>query len=117
MLAIEAERVTKVYKSSVRAALEAVSLQVEAGKVFTLLGRNGAGKTTFVRMCATQLMPTSGSIRVLGCDVMRQAKDIRNVISVVPQEGRPLRALTPWDHVYNWLRIRGESKQAAKEKT
>jgi ABC-2 type transport system ATP-binding protein len=117
LLAIEAERVTKVYKSSGRAALEAVSLQVEAGKVFTLLGRNGAGKTTFVRMCATQLMPTSGSIRVLGCDVVRQAKDIRNVISVVPQEGRPLRALTPWDHVYNWLRIRGESKQAAKEKT
>ena len=117
MLAIEAERVTKVYKSSGRAALEAVSLQVEVGKVFTLLGRNGAGKTTFVRMCATQLMPTSGSIRVLGHDVVRQAKEIRDVISVVPQEGRPLRALTPWDHVYNWLRIRGEGKQAAKEKT
>lgn len=117
MLAIEAERVTKVYKSSGRAALEGVSLQVEAGKVFTLLGRNGAGKTTFVRMCATQLMPTSGSIKVLGYDIVRQAKDIRDVISVVPQEGRPLRALTPWDHVYNWLRIRGEGKQAAKEKT
>ncbi|HEV8387310.1 MAG TPA: ABC transporter ATP-binding protein, partial [Nitrososphaera sp.] len=41
----------------------------------------------------------------------------RNLVSVVPQEGRPLRALTPWDHVYNWLQIRGESRQIAKEKT
>jgi ABC-2 type transport system ATP-binding protein len=35
----------------------------------------------------------------------------------VPQEGRPLRALTSWDHVYNWLQIRGEGKQTAREKT
>ena len=117
LLAIEAERVTKVYRGSSRPALEGVSLRVEEGSVFTLLGRNGAGKTTFVRMCATQLLPTSGSIRVLGHDVVSQAKQVRDVISVVPQEGRPLRALTPWDHVYNWLQIRGESKQAAKEKS
>jgi ABC-2 type transport system ATP-binding protein len=117
LLAIDAERVTKIYKGTSRPALEGVSLKVEAGNVFTLLGRNGAGKTTFVRMCATQLMPTSGRISVLGYDAVRQAKEIRNVISVVPQEGRPLRALTPWDHVYNWLQIRGESKQRAREKT
>jgi ABC-2 type transport system ATP-binding protein len=68
-------------------------------------------------MCATQLAPTTGSISVLGYDVTRQARQIRDLVSVVPQEGRPLRALTSWDHVYNWLRIRGESKQAAREKT
>ena len=67
-------------------------------------------------MCASQLMPTSGSISVLGFDVVRQAGQVRELISVVPQEGRPLRALTPWDHVYNWLRIRGESKIRAHEK-
>jgi ABC-2 type transport system ATP-binding protein len=117
LLAIEAERVTRVYRGSSRPALEEVSLRVDEGSVFTLLGRNGAGKTTFVRMCATQLMPTSGSIRVLGHDVVSQAHKVRGVISVVPQEGRPLRALTPWDHVYNWLKIRGEGKQAAREKT
>jgi ABC-2 type transport system ATP-binding protein len=117
MLAIEAADVTKIYKGASQAALSDVSLKVEAGRVFTLLGRNGAGKTTFVRMCATQLMPTAGSISVLGYDVTKQARQIRGLISVVPQEGRPLRALTSWDHVYNWLQIRGESKQAAKEKT
>ncbi|HVX02818.1 MAG TPA: ABC transporter ATP-binding protein [Nitrososphaera sp.] len=117
MFAIEAERITKLYKGSSRPALSDVSLKVESGRVFTLLGRNGAGKTTFVRICATQLMPTSGSVRVLGYDVARQAKELRYLVSIVPQEGRPLRALTPWDHVYNWLQIRGESKVSARDKT
>jgi ABC-2 type transport system ATP-binding protein len=117
VLAIEAIGVTKIYSGTQHAALSDVSLEVDAGKIFTLLGRNGAGKTTFVRMCATQLAPTAGTIKVLGYDVMKEAKHVRNLISIVPQEGRPLRALTSWDHVYNWLRIRGEGKQAAGEKT
>ena len=117
MIAIEAAGVTKVYKGARQASLSDVSLKAEAGSVFTLLGRNGAGKTTFVRMCATQLTPTAGTIRVLGHDVIKEAKQVRNLISIVPQEGRPLRALTSFDHVYNWLQIRGEDKKAAKEKT
>ena len=54
---------------------------------------------------------------MLGYDVLKEADKVRKLISIVPQEGRPLRALTPWDHVYNWLQIRGERKQVAKEKT
>ncbi|MGZ5484495.1 MAG: ABC transporter ATP-binding protein, partial [Nitrososphaeraceae archaeon] len=98
-------------------ALYNISLKIEQGQIFTLLGRNGAGKTTFVRICATQLLPTSGTLKVSGYDVISQAENIRKFISVVPQEGRPLRALTPWDHVYNWLKIRGEEKSIAKIKT
>jgi ABC-2 type transport system ATP-binding protein len=52
----------------------------------------------------------------LGYDVIKEADKVRRLISIVPQEGRPLRALTPWDHVYNWLQIRGEKKQVAREK-
>jgi len=117
VLAIEAERIRKVYKGSIRPALSDMTLKVDSGRVFTLLGRNGAGKTTFVRICATQLMPTSGAVRVLGHDVIKHAKDVRELVSIVPQEGRPLRALTPWDHVYNWLQIRGESKESARNRT
>ncbi len=117
MLAIDAAGVTKNYRGSSVPALANVSLKVETGKVFTLLGRNGAGKTTFVRLCATQLAPTSGTIEILGYDVSRHAREIREIISVVPQEGRPLRALTPWDHVYNWVRIRGEDKNVARDKS
>jgi len=117
MLAISAEGVSKRYKGLSQTALCNVSLAAESGQIYTLLGRNGAGKTTFVRICATQLMPTEGKIQVLGYDVIKEADKVRKLISIVPQEGRPLRALTAWDHVYNWLQIRGEKKQIAKEKT
>ena len=117
MLAISAEGVSKRYKGLSHTALCNVSLAAESGQIYTLLGRNGAGKTTFVRICATQLMPTEGRIQVLGYDIIKEADKVRKLISIVPQEGRPLRALTAWDHVYNWLQIRGEKKQIAKEKT
>jgi ABC-2 type transport system ATP-binding protein len=114
---IEAYNLSKIYKGTHVPALDNISLKIEQGQIFTLLGSNGAGKTTFVRICATQLLPTSGTLKVLGYDVISQAENIRRFISVVPQEGRPLRALTPWDHVYNWLKIRGEEKFIAKIKT
>src|ERR687898_9526 len=117
MLAISADGVSKRYKGLSQTALSNVSLSAESGQIYTLLGRNGAGKTTFVRICATQLLPTQGRIQVLGYDAIKEADKVRRLISIVPQEGRPLRALTPWDHVYNWLQIRGEKKQVAREKT
>src|SRR5918996_2696652 len=116
MLAISADGVSKRYKGLSQTALSNVSLNAERGQIYTLLGRNGAGKTTFVRICATQLMPTKGRIFVLGHDIVKYPDRVRNQISAIPQEGRPLRALTPWDHVYNWLRIRGESSDIANEK-
>jgi ABC-2 type transport system ATP-binding protein len=116
MPVIEAVKVSKIYKGSRNMALNNLSLSIDHGNIFTLLGRNGAGKTTFIRICATQLMPSTGTVTVLGYDILKESNKIRNLVSVVPQEGRPLRALTPWDHVYNWLKIRGEDKKTAREK-
>jgi ABC-2 type transport system ATP-binding protein len=117
MVAIESFNVSKIYKNSNKKALDDISLQIEEGKISTLLGRNGAGKTTFIRICSTQMLPTSGKVLVFGDDILMSPEKIRPKISIVPQEGRPLRALTPWDHSYNWLRIRGEKKESASQKT
>lgn len=117
MSAVEAVKVTKKYKRSVSFAIKDISLEIEPGRIFTLLGRNGAGKTTFVRICATQLLPTSGTIKIFDHDLINDTEKIRDYISIVPQEGRPLRALTPWDHVYYWLRIRGINKNESSTRT
>src|SRR6266540_1963252 len=117
MVVIETENLSKTYKKAANMALSNITLKVEDGKIFTLLGRNGAGKTTLVRICATQLLPSSGSAQVLGFDIISEPDKIRNRITVVPQEGRPLRALTPWDHVYNWLRLHGLDKNEARKRS
>ena len=72
MLALVAAGVSKVYKHSIYAALKNMSLSVNRGEIFTLLGRNGAGKTTFVRICATQLLPSAGTVNILGYDVLKR---------------------------------------------
>lgn len=117
MYVIKTENLCKTYKKASSTALSDVTLNVDSGKIFTLLGRNGAGKTTLVRICATQLLPSSGSAKVLGFDIIGEPDKIRNRITVVPQEGRPLRALTPWDHVYNWLRLHGMDKAESRKRS
>jgi ABC-2 type transport system ATP-binding protein len=82
--AIEATGLEKTYPPKVR-ALDGLSLSVEAGTIFGLLGPNGAGKSTLIRMLTTLLRPTSGTARVAGHDVMKDADAVRRSIGVVPQ--------------------------------
>src|SRR5919197_4710601 len=58
-------------------AVDGVDLRVETGEIFGVLGPNGAGKTTTMKMLATLLIPTSGTIRVLGIDPLARPREIR----------------------------------------
>jgi daunorubicin resistance ABC transporter ATP-binding subunit len=80
---IEAEGVSKSFGSTL--ALTGVDLAVDAGTVLALLGRNGAGKTTFVRILATLLAPDAGRLHVAGVDVARDAKIVRSLIGLAGQ--------------------------------
>lgn len=113
MKALEASQLTKIYKKSKKPALDSLDLEIESGQIFTMLGRNGAGKTTFLRIASTQLMPTSGSIRVLGLDAVKEAKRLREKIAITPQEAETMYPLTPRDHVLLNLRMRGIPKDEA----
>jgi len=81
--AIVTERLTKSYRN-VR-ALTGVDITVPRGSVFGLLGPNGAGKTTLVRILATLLRPDSGTARVAGYDVLREAAQLRAHIGIAGQ--------------------------------
>jgi len=117
MIALKATDLTKVYKHSRRPALDGLNLEIEGGQIFTLLGRNGAGKTTFLRIASTQLMPTSGSVTVLGLDAVKQAKELRERIAITPQEAETIYPLTARDHVMLSLRMRGMDKPTAVKRT
>ncbi len=117
--AIRVEHLRKVYPQSTRgvAALEDLNLEVPSGRVYGLIGRNGAGKTTFVRICSTQLAPTAGRVEVLGHDVDREEREIRSRIACIPQESRPLYFLTVEEVVYLYLKMRGLDRAESRRRT
>jgi ABC-2 type transport system ATP-binding protein len=118
-LALSAEHLGKVYPHShgVTPALDDLSLDVPRGRVYGLIGRNGAGKTTFVRIAATQLALTRGRLEVLGLDVRTEATKIRSRIACVPQESRPLYFLNTEEVIYLYLKMRGMSPAEARRRT
>ena len=118
--ALRSDRLRKVYASRGAPPVEAlagVSMEVRRGERVALLGRNGAGKTTFLKIASTLLRPTSGSIEVFGFDIAREPDKARPYIAVVPQEGKPFFHLTPREQVYTYLRARGLGRETAKART
>ena len=108
-VAISAQHLSKTYKyrgGSTR-ALDDVSFDIPAGVTYGLIGRNGAGKTTFLRITGTLLMPTSGTANVLGYDIRTEERAIRARIAMVPQESRPLYFATTEQLIDGYLRMRG----------
>lgn len=84
MQGIECEELRKAYGQT--QALDGVSFVVEPGEVLALLGQNGSGKTTTVRILATLSTPDSGSARVAGRDVVADASRVREAIGLTAQQ-------------------------------
>src|SRR5215469_8981544 len=91
---IVADQLTKWFGP--RLAVDHVSLQVEAGEVMGLLGPNGSGKTTILRILTGYLLPSSGTARIAGLDVVDSALAARAQVGYVPEDV-PL---------YGWMRVR-----------
>lgn len=84
MQAIKTENLTKKYKDLV--AVDKLNLEIEQGEVFSLLGVNGAGKTTAIKMLCALIAPTDGEAFVHGYSVIRESEKIKKIIGVSPQE-------------------------------
>ncbi|HLG65030.1 MAG TPA: ATP-binding cassette domain-containing protein [Ktedonosporobacter sp.] len=67
-------------------AIDHLSLTVGQGEIFGLLGPNGSGKTTTINMISGLSLPDSGEITVMGYDIRRQARQVRQLLGAVPQE-------------------------------
>jgi ABC-2 type transport system ATP-binding protein len=111
--AIEVRGLTKVYSGGVK-ALRGLSIDVEEGSIHAVLGPNGAGKTTLIRILTTQLSPTSGSAKIFGLDVMKNAAEVRKLIGYVPQEVSLWTDLTGYENLMIYAKIYGIERDRRK---
>ena len=83
-LAVEVKNLVKSYGKI--QALAGIDFNVKESEIFALIGPNGAGKSTTLRILATILSPTSGTASVYGFDIIKDADNIRQIISYLPEE-------------------------------
>ena len=88
-------------------ALDHVSIKVERGDFFGFFGPNGAGKTTLIRIMTGQLEPTSGSVRVLDVDVVKEPLRVKELVGIVPEVESPPTYLTAYEYMYFVGKVRG----------
>ena len=97
-------------------ALDGVDLAIPRGSVYAVLGPNAAGKTTTIRILATLLRPDSGSARVLGHDVVRDAAAVRGRVSLTAQFASVDEDLTAVENLVLLGRLLGLSRKQAKRR-
>ncbi|QTR06083.1 ATP-binding cassette domain-containing protein [Saccharothrix algeriensis] len=95
-------------------ALDGVGIAVPKGTVLGLLGHNGAGKTTLVNVLTTMLPPDSGTARVAGFDVVRQAHEVRGRIGLTGQFAAVDEGLSGLDNLVLIARLLGASAREAR---
>jgi ABC-2 type transport system ATP-binding protein len=115
--AFETKNVKKYYNGDKVKALDGVTLKAEHGKVLALLGPNGAGKTTIVRMLSTLLAPTSGTVKVMGMDVVAEAHDVREIIGLAGQYAAVDEFLTGRENIQMSGRLYHLPKAEVKKRT
>ena len=115
---VEIENLTKIYLSKLRVvALDGIDLELKQGEIFGLLGPNGAGKTTTISIATTRALPTSGTVRIKGINVVKHPAHARRLIGVVPQFNTLDRSLTVYENLYFHCRYFGFSHAHAKSRS
>jgi len=112
-VAVETKNLVKDF-GSVR-ALDSLNFKIKEGEIFGLIGLNGAGKTTALRITSTLLLPTSGTVTVFGHDVVEEASKVRNLISYLPEEAGAYKNLSGLEYLKFMASFRAKDKAAVKD--
>ena len=114
MNSIELKELSKQFGS--RTAVDKLTLSVEQGTVFGLLGQNGAGKTTTIKMLCGLLSPCGGDALIEGISVTSKPQEVKKLVAVSPQETAVAKQLTVFENLEFVAEIYGANKSTAKEK-
>lgn len=114
MKAIQTEHLSKRYKNIL--AVDALDLAVEQGELFALLGVNGAGKTTAIKMLSCLTRPTGGEAWLGGKSILSQTGEVKQRIGVSPQETAVAPNLTAEENLLLMCGVHGFSKEKSRQK-
>jgi len=114
MTAIKTTGLVKRYKNIT--AVDGLDLEIEQGELFALLGVNGAGKTTAIKMLSCLTLPTAGDAVVGGCSVVEEPEKVKKCIGVSPQETAVAPNLSVKENLELICGIHGFSKEKTRTK-
>ena len=114
MNAIKIDNLTKRYKEVV--AVDGLSLCIEEGELFSLLGVNGAGKTTAIKMLSCLTAPTSGDAYLLGKSIVKDSAAVKSLIALSPQETAVAPGLSVRENLELMSGVHGFSKDKSRIK-
>jgi ABC-2 type transport system ATP-binding protein len=96
-------------------ALASLDLEIRRGEVFGLLGPNGSGKTTFIRLLSGYLLPSAGRLEICGCDAVEQSLQARRKIGYVPEAAPVYGYMRVREFLGFMGRVRGMSERAVRD--
>ncbi len=111
---ISLKRVTKLYGQL--AAVRDLDLEVEDGEIMGIIGHNGAGKTTILKMIVGLISPTSGKVEVMGRDVAKESTYVKRFIGYLPEESPLYENMAVADYLMFFSELYKMPKRKAKER-
>ncbi|MGB0384661.1 MAG: ABC transporter ATP-binding protein [Ardenticatenaceae bacterium] len=115
MIVYDIQGLVKQYPGQPKPANDNITLQIQEGEIFGLLGDNGAGKSTLVKQMVNLVAPTSGTIRFMGQSLLYDPLRVPMNVGYMPQDGLALNSLTIGEALFFTAHLCGMSRSEARE--
>ncbi len=112
---VEVRNLSKKYAKKTEFSVDSVSFDIEEGEIFALIGPNGSGKTTTIRMLSTLIQATSGDAIVNGASILTAPNKVREAISYLPDEAGAYKTMTGIKYLYFMAGLFSSDKNKIEE--